>query len=59
MFCAGPAIELMEGARRASGSEIINNPRGGIEGKIGERGVWGGQIQSHKKKVILDEFFSF
>ena len=25
--------------------EIINNTRGGIEGKIGERGVWGGQIQ--------------
>ena len=26
--------------------EIINNTRGGIEGKIGERGVWGGKFKS-------------
>ena len=46
--------------------EIINNTRGGIEGKIGERDVWG-QIQvpdvhsftmSQTKKVVLDGFFN-
>ena len=47
--------------------EIINNTRGGIEGKIGERGVWG-PIQvpdvhsftiSETKKVVLDGLFYF
>ena len=48
--------------------EIINNTRGGIEGKIGERDDWGGQVQvpdvhsftmSQTKKVVLDGFFYF
>ena len=46
--------------------EIINNTRGGIEGKIGERGVWGANSSPGcslihdvpEKKVVLDGFFN-
>ena len=47
--------------------EIINNTRGGIEGKIGKRGVWGANSSPGcsliydvpDKKVVLDGFFYF
>ena len=48
--------------------EIINNTRGGIEGKIGERDDWGANSSPgcslihdvpEIKKVVLDGFFYF
>ena len=51
-----------------SAIEIINNTRGGIEGKIWERGDWGGgnfksRMFTHSRfpiqKVVLDELFCF
>ena len=51
-----------------TGIEIINNTRGDIEGKIWERGDWGGANSSRGcslihdvpgKKFILDGFFYF
>ena len=46
--------------------EIINNTRGGIEGKIGERDDWGANSSPGcslihdvpDKKVVLDGFFN-
>ena len=58
--------DLVDICHRDISIEIINNTRGGNEGKIGERGVWGANSSpgcslihdAPDKKVVLDGFFN-